>query len=218
MPAEAGEAALEQLESTTVCWDGGAETSLALSLALPANDCIEQELLWSHQRRSRPRLNCRHLGLVLTTRSAYRYPIAKTFVGAICERVQLSDDVRERAHTALQEAVMNAVFHGNLGLRSSMRDDLAGLSQTDDMVEELLAKPQVALSAVRIDAIWNSGVLLIMVRDSGAGFDKADLPSASEWQAAGHIGSGRGFVVLEAFCDRLTLLRGGTVIKLGFYL
>jgi anti-sigma regulatory factor (Ser/Thr protein kinase) len=211
-------AELDDVESTTVCWDGAAETSLASSLSLPAIDCVEQDLLRSHRRRSRPRANCRHLGLVLTTRSAYRCPIAKTFIGAIAERIQLSDDVRERAHTALQEAVVNAVLHGNLGLGSGLRDDLGGLDRTHDQIEELLNTPQVALSAVRVDAIWNSGVLLIMVRDSGAGFSRVDLPSASDWQAAGHLGSGRGFVVLEAFCDRLTLLRGGTVIKLGFYL
>jgi anti-sigma regulatory factor (Ser/Thr protein kinase) len=207
-----------EVESSTVCWDGLAETSLALSLSPPVVDCIERDLIDSHQRRNRQRTVCRHLGLVVTARSAYQCPIAKAFVDAISKRINLSEDVHERAHTALQEAVLNAVLHGNLGLDSSARDDLAGMERTHARIEQLLQLPQVALSAIRIDAIWNSAVLVIMVRDSGAGFERAQVPSAEEWAAAGHIGSGRGFLILEAFCDRLALLRGGTMIKLGFKL
>jgi anti-sigma regulatory factor (Ser/Thr protein kinase) len=208
----------EDVESTTVCWDGLAEASLALALAKPAVDCVEQDLLWTHRRKRRARAVCRHLGLVLTTRSAYRCSIARPFVAAVAERVELSEDVRERALTALQEAVMNAVLHGNLGLDSSLRDDLAGMDKTHETIERLLLSPQLALSAVRIDAVWNGSFLFILVRDSGAGFDRTELPTSEEWMAQGHIGSGRGFLILEAFCDRLALLRGGTLIKLGFRL
>ena len=207
-----------ELESSTVCWDGLAETSLALSLSPPVRDCVERDLIDSHRRRVRPRTVCRHLGLVVTARSAYQCPIAKAFVEAISMRIELSHDVHERAHTALQEAVLNAVLHGNLGLDSNSRDDLAGMERTHAEIEKLLLLPQIALSAIRIDAIWNSALLVIMVRDSGAGFDRAQLPTLDEWTAAGHIGSGRGFQILEAFCDRLALLRGGTLIKLGFKL
>jgi len=207
-----------EVESSTVCWDGLAETSLALSLSPPVSDCVERDLIDLYRRRVRRRAVCRHLGLVVTARSAYQCPIAKAFVDAISKRIDLSDDVRERAHTALQEAVLNAVLHGNLGLDSSSRDDFAGMERTHAQIEQLLQLPQIALSAIRIDAIWNSAVLVIMVRDSGAGFERAQVPSADEWMAAGHIGSGRGFLILEAFCDRLALLRGGTMIKLGFKL
>ncbi|NVN84901.1 MAG: ATP-binding protein [Rhodopseudomonas sp.] len=210
--------ATAEVESTTACWNGLAEASLALSLLPPATVCVEQDLIDSCKRWSRPRPVCRHLGLVLTTRSAYRCMVARPFVDAIAERIDLSDDVRERAHTALQEAVMNAVLHGNLELDSALRDDLAGMDKTHDTIEQLLLKPQVALSAIRIDAIWNAAELLIMVRDSGSGFDKKLVPASEEWSAAGHIGSGRGFLILEAFCDRLALLRGGTLIRLGFHL
>jgi anti-sigma regulatory factor (Ser/Thr protein kinase) len=208
----------DEIESTTVYWDGLVPSSLAAALAKPTIQCIERDLAGSHHRRERARTVCRHLGLVLTTRSAYRCAVAKTFIAAVAERVALSDDVRERAHTALQEALMNAVLHGNLGLDSALRDDLAGLDKTHQQIEQLLANPQTALSAVRIDALWNSALLMIMVADSGGGFERSRLPSADDWAAAGHLGSGRGFLILEAFCDRLALLRGGTVIRLGFHL
>lgn len=209
---------VDQVESTTVCWDGLAETSLAASLSPPAIDCVERDLIESHRRRIRPRAICRHLGLVLTTRSAYRWMVARPFIDALADRINLSPDVRERAHTALQEAVMNAVLHGNLGLESALRDDLAGMQRTHERVEQLLSTPEIALSAVRIDAIWNNLDLLLIVRDSGSGFDRDQLPSPEDWLAAGHIGSGRGFQILTAFCDRLALLQGGTVIRLGFHL
>jgi hypothetical protein len=208
----------DDIESTTVCWDGMAETSLAVSLSPPTSDCIERELLGTQRRRRRPRAVCRHLGLVLTTRSAYRCALARAFVHAISERIHLSDDVLERAHTALQEAIMNAVLHGNLGLDSALRDDLAGMDRMHQTIESLLSSPQVALAAVRIDAVWNSSLLYIMVCDSGAGFDRSKLPTSQQSVAQTRIGGGRGFLILEAFCDRIALLRGGTLIKLGFRL
>jgi hypothetical protein len=212
------EVTADQVESTTVCWDGLAVTSLASSLSRPATDCVERDLIESHSRRSRPRAVCRHLGLVLTTRSAYRCMVARPFIDALADRISLSADVRERAHSALQEAVMNAVLHGNLGLGSALRDDFAGMQNTHERIERLLLTPEVALSAVRIDAIWNSANLLLMVHDCGSGFERKLVPTPEDWMAAGHIGSGRGFQILAAFCDRLALLRGGTVIRLGFHL
>jgi anti-sigma regulatory factor (Ser/Thr protein kinase) len=71
---------------------------------------------------------------------------------------------------------------------------------------------------IRVEAIWNASMLYVLVRDSGAGFDRTDLPLPDEVRAAGHIARGRGLAILEAFCDRLALLHGGTTIKLGFRL
>jgi anti-sigma regulatory factor (Ser/Thr protein kinase) len=204
--------------SSTVCWDGLAETSLSRSLSPPVRDCVERDLIDSHWRTTGPRAVCRHLGLVLTTRSAYRCPVAKIFVEAVAARIELTGDVRERARTALQEAMMNAVLHGNLGLDTSCRDDFEAIDRIQEKIDWLLASPQYALSAVRIDAVWNSALLVIIVRDSGPGFSRAKLPTSEAWEAAGHIGSGRGFMILDAFCDRLALLRGGTMIRLGFNL
>jgi anti-sigma regulatory factor (Ser/Thr protein kinase) len=71
---------------------------------------------------------------------------------------------------------------------------------------------------IRVDAVWNSRLLYVLVRDSGAGFNKDELPSPQAWKAAGHHGSGRGLAIVEAFCDSVALFNGGSTIKLGFRL
>jgi anti-sigma regulatory factor (Ser/Thr protein kinase) len=202
------------------CWDGASEDSLARALSMAVTECMEVALIDGNQYSRllfRPRANgC--LRLALTTRSAYRHQVARVFVGALALRIDLSGDLRDRVHTAIQEAMMNSVLHGNLAIDSGLRDSLDGLETSHQTIERLLTSPQIARSMIRVEAIWNASMLYVLVRDSGAGFDRTDLPLPDEVRAAGHIARGRGLAILEAFCDRLALLHGGTTIKLGFRL
>lgn len=202
------------------CWDGVSESSLAQALSLPVTECMEVALIDGNEY-SRLLFRARTDGclrLAVTTRSAYRHQVVKVFVGALAIRMDLSRDLRERIHTAVQEAMINSVLHGNLGLSSESRDTLEGLETSHQKIEVLLTSPQIARSMIRVEAIWNSTMLYVLVRDSGAGFKRSELPSPNAWQKAGHHGSGRGLAIVEAFCDRVALLNGGATIKLGFRL
>jgi len=202
------------------CWDGVSESSLARALSPPVTECMEVALIDGNQYSQlsfRARTDgC--LRLAVTTRSAYRHHVVKVFVGAMAVRMDLSRDLVERIHTAVQEAMMNSVLHGNLAINSGLRDSLEGLATAHQSIEALLTSPQIARSMIRVEAIWNSSMLYVVVRDSGGGFKRSELPSPSEWQKAGHHGSGRGLAIVEAFCDRVALLNGGATIKLGFRL
>jgi anti-sigma regulatory factor (Ser/Thr protein kinase) len=202
------------------CWDGVSESSLARALSLPVTECMEVALIDGNQYSQlsfRARIDgC--LRLAVTTRSAYRHQVVKVFVGALAARIDFSRDLRERIHTAVQEAMINSVLHGNLAISSELRDSLEGLTTSHQAIERLLTSPQIARSMIRVEAIWNSTMLNVLVRDSGAGFKRSELPSPSAWRKAGHHGSGRGLAILEAFCDRIALLNGGATIKLGFRL
>ena len=123
-----------------------------------------------------------------------------------------------RIHTAVQEAMINSVLHGNLSIGSELRDSLEGVMSSHQAIEALLASPQIARSMIRVEAIWNSAMLYVLVRDSGAGFKRNQLPAPAASQKAGNHGSGRGLAILDAFCDRVALLNGGATIKLGFRL
>lgn len=202
------------------CWDGVSEDSLAQALSLPVSECMEVALIDGNQYN---RLTFRArtdgcLRLAVTTRSAYRHQVAKVFVGGLADRLDLSQDLRERIHTAIQEAVINSVLHGNLAVGSELRDSLEGLTTSHQAIEVLLTSPQIARSMIRVEAIWNSSMLYVLVRDSGAGFNRGERPSPAAWQEAGHRGSGRGLAILDAFCDRVALLNGGATIKIGFRL
>ncbi|HEY0330892.1 MAG TPA: ATP-binding protein [Rhodopseudomonas sp.] len=198
-------------------WDGSSQFSLGAALTTPTTDCVEAELGEQADWHARYRASSRHLSLTVTTRSAYRHQVIGAFVAAIDHRLQFSEDLQQRVRTAVQEATMNAMLHGNLGLGSALRGDLEGLARSHDVIESLLARPPLARSMIRIDAIWNVAILHIIVRDSGAGF-KRSPPCSIESPDPMTQTSGRGLMILEAFCDRVVLLNGGTAIKLGFRL
>jgi anti-sigma regulatory factor (Ser/Thr protein kinase) len=193
-------------------WDGGSELSLHLALRRPATDCVETDLM-DHGAWPRPRATHR-LSLTVTTRSTYQQPIAKAFAAAINDRLSCSKDLHQRIHTALQEAIMNALMHGNLGLESQFRGNLQELAASHDVIEELLDRPAVARSAIAVDAIWNAQMLHILVRDSGKGFarNRSKTPEALQSELC----HGRGLLLLDAFCDRVVLLNDGNTIKLAF--
>jgi anti-sigma regulatory factor (Ser/Thr protein kinase) len=196
-------------------WDGGSELSLHLALRRPAMDCVETELLDRNVWRRRPRAANR-LSLTVTTRSTYRQPIAKAFAAGINDRVGCSKDLYQRMRTALQEAIMNAVMHGNLGLASQFRGNLQGLAASHAVIEELLDRPAVARSVIGVDATWNAATLQIVVRDSGKGFtrNRSETPEALRSERC----HGRGLLLLDTFCDRVAVVNGGTTVKMTFRL
>jgi anti-sigma regulatory factor (Ser/Thr protein kinase) len=199
-------------ESRLTSWDGGSELSLHLALRQPATDCVEAELDHGVWRR-RPRAINR-LSLTVTTRSTYRQPIAKAFAAALADRLRCSPDLRQRIHTVIQEAMMNALMHGNLGLELQLREDLQGLAASHAVIEELLNRPAVAYSTIGVDAIWNTQMLHIMVRDSGKGYSRgrSEAPDALPSERR----HGRGLLILDTFCDRVSVVNGGTTVKLEF--
>jgi anti-sigma regulatory factor (Ser/Thr protein kinase) len=197
-------------------WDGVSEATLTLALSQPATRCVEVDLVQQYQQRPLHQAEPRSLGLAVTTKSAYRHPVARAFITALARRTPLSEELHDRIYTAVQEALMNAVMHGNLKIDSGARDSLDNLSATHDAIEAMLASPQIARGMIRVEAIWGPAMLHVLVHDSGHGFERKHLPSPEAWQAAGHIGSGRGLTILEAICDRVVLLEGGSTIKLSF--
>jgi anti-sigma regulatory factor (Ser/Thr protein kinase) len=197
-------------------WDGASAQSLAQALIPPAVDCVEASLSGPNPRSTRRAASSQRLGLAVTTSSVYRHPIARLFAGALKTRLDLSADLHDRVHTALQEAMMNAMLHGNLGLDSSLRDNLQALAASRDIIEARLASEQVAHGTIRVDATWSTTKLRIVVRDSGSGFKRNELPSQDGRLGAGGPGGGQGLVILEALCDHIGLRHGGTTIALDF--
>jgi hypothetical protein len=198
------------------CWDGISEETLQMALAPPATQCVEADLIddcGDDVVLSQPAPG--RLSLIVTTRSAYRHSIVKAFVNAMENRASLSKDLRVRLYSAVQEALMNAVLHGNLRIDSDLRGNLDGLLAAQDAIESKLNLPEIARSKIRVEAIWNASVLNVMIRDSGRGYDHEN---AGEFPASADHASGRGIAILQAFSDRVAVLNGGTTVNLEFQL
>ncbi|MBV9561017.1 MAG: ATP-binding protein [Bradyrhizobium sp.] len=199
------------------CWDGQSVETLKEALSPPATTCVEADLIEECdcgdviiEQRAPGQLT-----LIVTTRSAYRHSIVKAFIAAIERRTAFSEDLRDRIYSSAQEALMNAVFHGNLRIDPNLRDSLEGLLAAQEAIEAKLTSPEVARAKIRVVAIWNATTLNVVVQDSGKGYDAA-VPSNRKSRQPGDHASGRGLDILEAFSDKVTVSNGGTTVSLEF--
>ncbi len=196
----------------TSLWDGLSEESLIDCLAPPTVVCREAGLESRLERRRDDGASRRALVLLLTARAAYRFPVARIYVAALAQRLALSEELCQRVRTALQEAIVNAVIHGNLGLRSGPISTMQEFSDWQQVVEARLASDPRAASPISIDARWSSAVLYVAVRDSGTGFRRDNAAAAPS------RGSGRGLPIVGALSDHLSIAPGSSTLEMGFWL
>jgi anti-sigma regulatory factor (Ser/Thr protein kinase) len=149
-------------------------------------------------------------------RLAYRYPVAKIFADALDERLAFSQDLRERFQTVLQEAVMNALLHGCIGLDSELRDSLDGVTMTHKLIEDWLNSKNGASSFLIVLARWSKDKLRVVIQNGGTRITGTTTPSLLDWKVVAHSGGGRGLMIMQAFCDHVSILPGGIGVELIF--
>ncbi len=123
---------------------------------------------------------------------------------------------RFRVGAALKEALLNALYRGNLeisfqqlqGTRESL---LAG--KGDDILAQRQSASPYNGRRIRVRITMNSEQARFEIRDEGPGFDPATIP------AAGRPGSldpetGRGLVLMRAFFDEVTFQDAGRHVTL----
>ncbi|KAF0112709.1 MAG: hypothetical protein FD149_2373 [Rhodospirillaceae bacterium] len=87
--------------------------------------------------------------------------------------------------TALQEALANALVHGNLGLASDMRDDFHQYEHFCTLLKTRLQACE-GRRRVEIAATWKDGWLEVSVMDHGEGFVET-IPEETTTPAAGRL-------------------------------
>jgi CheY-like chemotaxis protein len=103
-----------------------------------------------------------------------------------------------RMAIALEEALVNAVFHGNLEISSELRE-------SEDNAYYKLAEERRGQSPYRerrlyLEARRSADELALVVRDDGPGYDPAILPDPRD-PANLERASGRGLLLIRTFMD-----------------
>lgn len=102
---------------------------------------------------------------------------------------------------ALDEAILNAMIHGNLEVESELREIDDGQAYWDKIKLHRELDPfqhrrtEVSLTATRAQAVF-------VVRDQGPGFDVQSLPDPTDPANLESIG-GRGLLLINAFMDEI---------------
>ena len=134
------------------------------------------------------------------------------FLDDILKLLNLCDATeRMRVGVALQEACLNAIYHGNLEVSSSLR-------QEDETVYHNLIKArrgQAPFDSRRVfmDVVISGAEATYSIRDEGRGFDPSILPDPSNPENLEKVG-GRGLMLIRTFMDKVFHNEMGNAITL----
>jgi anti-sigma regulatory factor (Ser/Thr protein kinase) len=116
-----------------------------------------------------------------------------------------------RVGTALHEAFINAIEHGNLELASELRDSPDGAYQR--LGESRRATAPYCDRQIFVNARMNRDEARFTIRDEGPGFDPSNLPDPTKPENVGKI-SGRGLLLIRTFMDHVEFNETGNEILL----
>lgn len=122
-----------------------------------------------------------------------------TYLDEIAKMLKLCDATeRLRIGVALQEACLNAIYHGNLEVSSDLRQE--DESTYHRMVQTRRGQAPYHDRQVTIDVHATPTEISYVVRDQGPGFDPSVLPDPTDAQNLEKIG-GRGIMLIRMFMD-----------------
>lgn len=147
----------------------------------------------------------------LTSATLYQDNWSNLLGQALARHLNLAQSQRDHLITALHEAQVNALVHGNLELQSGFTD-AEGLFRHYERIQQRLAQPSYARRRVETACNWNNEHVQIAVSDQGSGFDL--------WyaQADEHQVSGRGLMLITQLSDHVVIDQDGRRILMQFRL
>ncbi len=130
--------------------------------------------------------------------------------------VGLCDEVGAiRVCVALEEALNNAIFHGNLELTSDYRDGDAEIYRT--MISERIKVRPYSQRRVQVEVDVSREQGRFVIRDQGPGFDPRTIPDPTQPENLERT-CGRGILLMQTFMDEIAYNELGnevTLIKRG---
>lgn len=152
------------------------------------------------------------LFLSLTTKTAFNADVTGLLCAVCKGRLPLSDERRFDIETAVEEALSNAMVHGNLDVASSLRNDPADFEIYCDLVNERLQTPGYADRRIEILILWDTNRIDIEVHDEGRGYDFANVRLAAPLEAK----SGRGFALIMNLANSVSVGEQGRCLTMSF--
>jgi len=139
-------------------------------------------------------------------------PALVSYLQGECERHGLiTESERVLIGVALDEALVNAIFHGNLELPSSLRD--TDRKRYHNLVQERTHSQPFCDRNVVVKALINQEQGVFTITDSGPGFDPTTLPDPTDPANLTKLG-GRGILLMRTFMDEVTYNEVGNQVRL----
>jgi len=158
-----------------------------------------------------------------TTNTRYRFVLDNdpAMIAPLVDRVQqgmigmqlCSPAQRMHIGVALEEALINAMYHGNLELPPHRLAEVRQLlheGKQSDLVEQRRQQSPYRERRIQVAADFNRQRAQIVVGDEGNGFDTAAALAAPNLEAIG----GRGLVLIQTFMDEVVFNPTGNEMRM----
>ena len=141
--------------------------------------------------------------------------LVSLLVGYLSESIEhiglFDETARLQVSVALEEALVNALYHGNLEVGSELRD-------TDEEAYRRLVKTRLETSPYRdrtisIKARLTPEMAEFVIRDQGPGFDIHKLPDPTDPENL-EKSYGRGVLLMQAFMDDVIYSAAGNEVTM----
>jgi CheY-like chemotaxis protein len=127
-------------------------------------------------------------------------------------RMGLADvNGRIRVGVALEEALLNGLYHGNLEVSSDLRQD--GGNAFRDLAEQRRRQAPYAERRLHVHVRLESQTATFVIRDEGPGFDPSQLPDPTDPENMLRA-SGRGMLLIRTFMDDVRHNESGNQITM----
>jgi|GEM_PF-1691474 len=138
-------------------------------------------------------------------------PLVAQLCADVVESGLCDDHTAGRVAVALEEAILNAIYHGNLEISSELKEN--GDEPFHAKVRERQCSSPYRERIVRLVSCVSPHRALFVIADEGPGFDVANLPDPTDpmnWLKP----SGRGLLLMRAFMDTVRYNTAGNTVTL----
>lgn len=118
-------------------------------------------------------------------------------------------------YVAFTETIINAIEHGNLELRSSIKGtDFEKIAEFEELRENRLNDPQFYERKIRVAFQFNEQCFHLSVTDDGPGFDWKKFVVENQFRSVNTESHGRGFILIRHIIDEVYFNEKGNSITL----
>ncbi|MBX3440446.1 MAG: ATP-binding protein, partial [Planctomycetaceae bacterium] len=123
----------------------------------------------------------------------------------------LAEADRLRVGVALEEALLNASYHGNLEVSSELRE--SDHAEYYRLARERMETPPYADRSIFVQAELNRNQVVYVIRDEGPGFDPDSLPDPTD-PVNLERPCGRGLLLMRTFMDEVQYNDVGNQVRM----
>jgi len=178
-------------------------------------DTVREVLALSHHKRRQTQL----MGCLTQNECTFVLDNDPDLIGILATHLQeeaarigvCDEGECTRVGVALEEALKNALYHGNLEVSRELREK--DREAYDALVDQRRAEAPYRDRRIHVEAKLSNGGATFVVRDEGAGFDLSVLPDPTD-RASLEQTSGRGVLLMRTFMDEVVYNEAGNAVTL----